>query len=81
MPSALESGKLQLSAEEIRRYRAATDRLALACDAIVDLRKPIALDEWVLLVIADAALRGDRKPLDRVIATIEAEIESRRQRN
>jgi len=81
MPSALESGKLQLSAEEIRRYRAAAERLTLACDAIVDLRKPITLDEWVLLVIADAALRGDLTPLDRVIATIEDEIESRRQRS
>lgn len=81
MPSILESGKLQLSPEEISTYRAAVDRLRQSSEIVVDLERPITLEEWMVLSIADAALRGDLAPLDQVISSIDAEIKSRRQRN
>jgi hypothetical protein len=81
MPSILESGELQLSPEEITTYRVAVDRLRQSSEMVVDLERPITLDEWLLLTIADAALRGDLGPLEQAIGSIEAEIKSRRQRN
>jgi hypothetical protein len=81
MPSVLESGKLGLSPDEVNRYRAAVDRLRQSCDMVIKLERPITVEEWMFLAVADAALRGDLKPLGGVIAIVEAEIESRKRRS
>ncbi len=81
MPYLLESGKLQLSREEASAYRAAADRLHETCEMALDMRQPITVEDWILLEIAHAALAGDLGLLDCVVAKVEAEIESRTQRN
>jgi hypothetical protein len=79
MPSILESGKLQLSNEEVSIYRAAADRLHEACEMALDLTQPITIEDWLCLEVSGAALGGDLAPLDGAIATIEARIQSRNQ--
>jgi hypothetical protein len=41
----------------------------------------LACEEWIVLEVARAPLGGQLGRLDRVIAKVEAEIESRRVRN
>ncbi len=77
MPDLLESGKLQLSREDARAYRAAADRVHETCEMALDLTQPITVEDWILLEIAQAAFAGDLSLLDCVVAKIEAEIESR----
>ena len=80
MASILESGKLRLSQEEVISYRAAADRLHESCQMAVDLKTPITIEEWLLLRLADAALRGDLRDLDDTIARVHGEIQHRRRR-
>jgi len=80
MPDLLESGRLQLSREEASSYRAAGDRLHETCGMVLDLTQPITVEDWIFLEIAHAALAGDLGLLDCVVAKVEAEIESRMQR-
>ena len=77
MPDLLESGELQLSREEASAYRAAADRVHETCAMALDLARPITVEEWLVLVVAHAALGGELGLLDRVIAKVEAEIASR----
>jgi len=79
MPSILESGTLRLPSEEVNAYRATADCLRQSCEMVVDLKKPITMDEWIFLAIARAALSGDLRLLDRAIAGVKAEIASRKQ--
>ena len=81
VPHLLESGKLQLSSEEASAYRAAADRLHETCETALDVTQPITVEDWIFLEIAYAALAGDFGLMDRVVAKIEAEIESRTLRN
>jgi len=46
---------------------------------VVDLKKPITMDEWNFLAIARAALSGDLRLLDRAIAGVKSEIASCKQ--
>ena len=79
MARALESGKLQLTAEEAVTYRAAADRLHEACEITLDLGHPIASDDWILILAAHAALQGDVAVVDDVIATLRTAIQGRKQ--
>jgi len=79
MARALESGKLQLTAEEAVTYRAAADRLHEACEITLDLGHPVASDHWILILAAHAALEGDVAVLDDVIATLQTAIQGRKQ--
>jgi len=80
MASILESGKVRLSPEEVVSYRAATHRLHESCQMTLDLKMPITIEEWLLLRLADAALRGDVRDLDGLIARVQNEIQHRRKR-
>jgi len=80
MATILESGKLQLSPKEVVSYRAAANRLHESCHRTLDLKIPITMEEWLLLRLADAALKGDLRDLDRVIARVQNEIQHRRKR-
>ena len=75
----LESGKLQLTAEEAVTYRAAAERLHEACEITLDLGQPIASDDWILILAAHAALQGDVAVVDDVIATLRTAIQGRKQ--
>jgi len=75
----LESGKLQLTAEEAVTYRPAAERLHEACDITLDLGQPIASDDWILILAAHAALQGDVAVVDDVIATLRTAIQGRKQ--
>ena len=79
VPSILESGKLQLSNEEVSIYRAASDRLHKACEMVLDLTQPITIEDWLCLEVSGAALSGDLGPLDGAIAIAEARIQSMKQ--
>ena len=81
MPSVLECGKLRLSTEEAATYCAAAERLHEACEMVVDSTQPITIEDWILLDSAHAALADDLGVMDAVVASIEAEIGSRRLRN
>jgi hypothetical protein len=48
---------------------------------VLDLSQPITVEDWIFLEIAHAALAGDLGLMDYVVAKVEAEIESRTQRN
>jgi hypothetical protein len=74
----LESGKLRLSPEELIGYRTAVDRLHESCQMTIDLQSPITTDEWVLLRLADCALKGEFSTPERIIARVQSEIEGRR---
>jgi hypothetical protein len=78
MPHVLESGQVQLTADEALTYRAAATRLHEACDTTLDLGHPISPDDWILILAADAALE-DVGVLDELIATLQAAIERRKQ--
>jgi hypothetical protein len=80
MATILESGKLQLSPEEVISYREAADHLHDSCQMPLDLSSPITLEEWLLLWLADAALGGDLSNLDRMLERIQDEIRLRNQR-
>ena len=80
MATILESGKLQLSPEEVISYREAADHLHDSCQMPLDLSSPITLEEWLLLWLADAALGGDLSNLDRMLEHIQEEIRARNQR-
>ena len=77
MARVLESGKLQLTAEEAATYRAATERLLEACEITLDLGNPIASDDWILVLAAHAALQGNVAVLDDVIARLQTAIQGR----
>jgi hypothetical protein len=77
MADLLESGLLQLSREEASAYRGAADRVHETCAMALDLAQPITLEDWLVLVVAHAALGGELGLLDGVIAKVEAEIASR----
>ena len=79
MALVLESGKLQLTAEEAVSYRAAADRLHEACEIMLDLGNPIASDDWILVLAAHAALQGNVAVLDDVIAMVRTAIQGRKQ--
>lgn len=64
MPGFLESGKLQLTADEAGAYRSAARRLQEACEVALDLSQPISIEDWTLLHVAQAGLAGDLEPLD-----------------
>jgi predicted sugar kinase len=80
MATILESGKLQLSPEEVISYRRAADHLHDSCQMPLDLSSPITLEEWLLLSLTDAALEGDLSNLDRMLERIQDEIRLRNQR-
>jgi hypothetical protein len=80
MATILESGKLQLSPEEVISYREAADHLHDSCQMPLDLRSPITLEEWLLLRLTEAALGGDLSNLDRMLEHIQEEIRARNQR-
>jgi hypothetical protein len=79
MARILESGKLQLTAEEAVSYRAAAERLREACEITLDLGQPIASDDWILVLAAHSALQGDVAVLDEVIAALQTAIQCRKQ--
>ncbi len=79
MARVLESGKLQLTAEEALTYRAAAQRLHEACEITLDLDQPIVSDDWILILAAHAALQGDVAVLDEVIATLQTAVQGRKQ--
>ena len=79
MPHLLESGQVQLTADEALTYRAAATRLHEACETTLDLGHPISPDDWILILAADAALEGRVGVLDELIATLQAAIERRKQ--
>ena len=79
VPSVLESGKLQLSPAEVVSHRAAAKRLREACEIGLDLTQPLNVDDWILLELAYAAQDGHPEFLESVIATVQAEIDLRRQ--
>lgn len=78
MASILESGNVRLSPEELISYRAAADRLHESCQMAIDLKMPITVEEWLLLRLADGALKGNLRDIDSVIGRIEREIQLRR---
>ena len=78
MPCFLESGRVQLSADEVDIYRVAAARLRDVCETMLDLHQPMTSDEWIVLQVADAALQGHIAVLDEVIAAVETSIQSRR---
>ena len=80
MASLLESGMLLLSPEEAASYRAAAARLHESCQFSLDLKKPITIEDWLFLWLADAALKGDLSNLDRTIARVQDEIQRRKNR-
>jgi hypothetical protein len=53
MASFLESGKLQLSPEEAITYRAAAARLRESSQVAIDLKVPLTIEEWMLLLLSD----------------------------
>jgi hypothetical protein len=79
VPCILESGKLQLSPEEVSTYRAATDRLHEACEMALDLTQSITIEDGLCLEVSGAALGGNLEPLDGAIATVEERIQLRKQ--
>jgi hypothetical protein len=79
MARVLESGNLQLTAEEAVTYRAAAERVHEACEITLDLGQPIVSDDWILILAAHAALQGDIAVLDDVIATLQRAIQGRKQ--
>jgi hypothetical protein len=81
MPNFLESGKLQLTPDEADAYRLAASRLQESCEVALDLTRPISVQDWTLLHVAQEALAGDLDPLDQLIGTIETAIRSRASRN
>jgi len=80
MATILESGKLQLSPEEVTSYRGAADHLHDSCQMPLDLSSPITLEEWLLLRLTAAALGGNLSDLDRILEHIQDEIRLRSQR-
>ena len=48
---------------------------------VVDLNEPVALETWVMLQIARAALEGDLRLLDTVISRVNTEIAARKARS
>ena len=80
MATILESGKIQLSPEEVISCRGAADHLHDSCQMPLDLRSPITLEEWLLLRLTEAALGGDLSNLDRMLEHIQEEIRARNQR-
>ena len=80
MATILESGRLQLSPEEVMSYREAADQLHDSCQLPLDLSSPITLEEWLLLCLTDAPLGEDLGNLDRMLERIQDEIRVRNQR-
>jgi len=80
MATILESGKVQLSPEEVISYRGAADHLHDSCQMPLDLSSPVTLEEWLLLHLTEAALRGGLSNLDRMLDHIQDEIRLRNQR-
>ena len=80
MPYRLESGKLRLWREEASSYRAAAERLHETREMGLDLTRPTSVDEWIVLAVAHAAIGGDLQVLNRVIAKVKAEVDSRKHR-
>jgi hypothetical protein len=78
MAFILESGKVQLSPEEVINFRAAANHLHESCQMTLDLKMPIAIEDWLLLRLADAALHGDFRNLDRIISRVQDEIRHRK---
>ena len=77
MPTTLESGKLQLSTEEVETYRAAAQWMHEKWGDALDLTQPITDMDWYHLGWAKAAMAGNFKPLRDALAAVEAEMKSR----
>ena len=74
---ALESGRVQLSAAERRRYAQAAAYLRRRCGAEIVLAEPLSVDEVLSLELARLALGGDLQRVDQIIAQIDQVIQAR----
>jgi len=67
---ALESGRVQLSAAERRRYADAAVYLRRRCRTVIALDEPLSVDEALFLELTRMALGGDLERVDRIIDEI-----------
>ncbi len=78
MPQVLESGRIWLAPDEPGDYRQAAAHLQEFRERALDLRRPLTVDEWILLQLAHAAIAGAVDPLNDVIDAVTATIARRR---
>ncbi len=77
-PIQLESGRMQLTDDEISLYAPAAAVIAETFCEYLPLHEPMPLMQFVMLFLAHCALSGDTQVLDDVIAVAEAELARRK---
>ena len=78
MPIELESGRLQLTDDEIFLYAPAAALIAQTDREYLPLHEPMTQTQFVKLCLAYCVVVGDTQILDDVMAVAEAEIARRR---
>lgn len=78
MPIQLESGRLQLTDEEIALYALAAVRLAKVAKEHISLHEPMTLEQFLSLYFAHCVVNDDEEFMDEIIAVIESEIAKRK---
>jgi len=73
----MESGRVQLSAIERRRYAQAAAYLRRRCRTEIVLAEPLAVDEVLSLELTRLALGGDLQRVDQIIDQIDEVIRAR----
>jgi len=73
----MESGRVQLSAAEQRRYADAAAYLRHRCGTEIVLAAPLPVDEVLCLELTRMALGGDLGRVDRIIDEIDEVIRAR----
>jgi nitrogenase molybdenum-iron protein alpha/beta subunit len=77
MPIELESGHLQLTDEEIPRYRLAAALVSNAFRDSIPLHGPMTCSQFVSLHLAQSIVNGDDELMHEITAMIENEIAKR----
>ena len=77
-PVELESGRLQLTDDEIALYTPAAALVAKARHEHISLREPITLEQFVMLYLAHGIVTDDEEFMEEVMAVIESEMAKRK---
>lgn len=77
MPIELESGYLQLTEEEIPRYRLAAALVSNAFKDSIPLHGPMTCSQFVSLYLAQSIVSGDDELMREITVMIESEIAKR----
>ena len=81
MPIDLESGRLQLTDDEIDLYKPAAALVAETCREYFPLHEPMTRTQFVKLFLAHCVVIGDTQLLDDVTAVAEAELARRKHKH